>query len=378
MIGHKRIPTRSGGVEVVVEELSTRMAEKGNDVTVYNRRCKEEKLDSYRGVKVIEVKTFQRSSLNALVYSFFATLRCVFRKYDVVHFHAEGPCAMIPLAKLFRKKVVATIHGLDWQRSKWGGFASKYIMFGEKMAAKHADKVIVLSENVRKYFKDTYGCDTVFIPNGISPVAAEEPDIIAEKFGLDKNGYILFLARITPEKGLDYLIDAYKTIDTDKKLVIAGSINPRTEYISSVLERAKGCENIIFTDFVSGKMLAELFSNCYLYILPSDIEGMPLSLLEAVGYDTKVLVSDIAENIDCLDGYGNSFVHSDVQSLREVLSFCLEHSELRDRDFKPDASEQEVRAKRAELLAKYDWDNITDRTLDIYQSVQGKKSSKAK
>ena len=149
MIGHKRIPTRSGGVEVVVEELSVRMAAKGHDVVAYNRHCDEEKLKEYRKVKVIEVKTFKSSSLNAMVYSFFATLRCIFRKYDVVHYHAEGPCAMIPLAKLFGKKVVATIHGLDWQRNKWGGFASKYIMFGERNAAKHADKVIVLQRMCR-------------------------------------------------------------------------------------------------------------------------------------------------------------------------------------------------------------------------------------
>ena len=378
MIGHKRIPTRSGGVEVVVEELSTRMAEKGHDVVVYNRRCREEKIDSYKKVKVVEVKTFESSSLNALVYSFFATLKCIFKHYDVVHFHAEGPCAMIPLAKLFGKKVVATIHGLDWQRSKWGGFASKYIMFGEKMAAKHADRVIVLSENVKKYFKDTYDCDAVFIPNGINPVTRAEPDEIVQKFGLQKDGYILFLARITPEKGLDYLIDAYKAIDTDKKLVIAGSIHPETEYISSVLEKAKGCENIIFTDFVSGKTLAELFSNCYVYVLPSDIEGMPMSLLEAVGYDARVIVSDIAENVDCLDGYGNSFAHSDTQSLKDVLSFCLAHGELKDSDFKPEVSPAAVQQKRSELSAKYDWDRITDLTLDLYQSVQRKSSSKAK
>lgn len=378
MIGHKRIPTRSGGVEVVVEELSTRMAEKGHDVVVYNRRCKEEKIKSYRGVKVVEVKTFERSALNALVYSFFATLKCVFKKYDVIHFHAEGPCAMIPLAKLFGKKAVATIHGLDWQRSKWGGFASKYIMFGEKMAAKHADKVIVLSENVKRYFKETYGCDAVLVPNGINPVTREEPDIITRQFGLQKDGYILFLARITPEKGLDYLIDAYKALDTDKKLVIAGSIHPETEYIASVLEKAKGCDNILFTDFVSGKTLAELFSNCYVYVLPSDIEGMPMSLLEAVGYDARVIVSDIAENTDCLDGYGNAFAKSDVQSLKEVLQFCLTHRELKDSDFKSGVTPAEVQQKRAELSEKYDWNTITDLTLGVYESVQRKKSSKIK
>ncbi|MCR5149917.1 MAG: glycosyltransferase family 4 protein [Clostridiales bacterium] len=375
MIGHKRIPTRSGGVEVVVEELSTRMAEKGNDVVVYNRHCKEEKINSYRNVKIVEVKTFERSSLNALVYSFFATIKCIFKKYDVIHFHAEGPCAMIPIAKLFGKKVVATIHGLDWQRSKWGGFASKYIMFGEKMAAKHADKVIVLSKNVKKYFKDTYGCEAVIIPNGINRVKREDAEIIKSKYGLVKDSYILFLARITPEKGLDYLIDAYKSLNTDKKLVIAGSINPETEYIRSFLEKAKGTKDIIFTDFVSGKTLAELFSNCYVYVLPSDIEGMPMSLLEAVGYGAGVIVSDIAENTDCLDGYGNSFKHGDTQSLKEVLNYCLEHSELKDCDFKAGITPSDVEKKREELSAKYDWDNITDLTLGIYKSVQNKKYS---
>ena len=370
MIGHKRIPTRSGGVEVVVEELSVRMAEKGHRVVAYNRCCGEEKLKEYRGVKVVEVRTFRHSALNAMVYSFFATLRCIFKKYDVVHYHAEGPCAMIPLAKLFGKKVVATIHGLDWQRNKWGGFASKYILFGEKMAAKHADKVIVLSKNVQNYFKETYNCDAVFIPNGIVPVTPEAPDQIRSRFGLEKDGYILFLARITPEKGLDYLLDAYKALDTDKKLVIAGGIEPQTDYIRSVLEKAKGQENILFTDFVSGKTLAELFSNCFLYVLPSDLEGMPMSLLEAVGYDARVLVSDIPENIDCLDGYGNAFEHGNAASLREKLAYCLAHEDLKDCDFKADVSAEQTQQKRAELIAKYDWDAITDRTLELYRSLR--------
>ena len=372
MIGHKRIPTRSGGIEVVVEELSVRMAEKGHEVVVYNRRCGEEKMKEYKNVRIVEVPTFKSSSLNAMVYSFFAAWRCAFRKFDAVHFHAEGPCAMIPIAKLFRKKVVATIHGLDWQRAKWGKFASKYIMFGEKMAAKHADKVIVLSKDVQKYFKDKYNCDAVIVPNGINPVTREEPDIIKSKFGLDKDDYILFLARITPEKGLDYLIEAYKSLKTDKKLVIAGSIESKTEYISSVLEKAQGCENIIFTDFVSGKTLAELFSNCYVYVLPSDIEGMPMSLLEAVGYDARVIVSDIAENTDCLDGYGNSFAKSDPESLREVLEFCLSHEELKAADFKVDSTPEKTQQKRAELIERYDWNNITDQTLEIYNSIKKK------
>ena len=369
MIGHKRIPSRSGGVEVVVEELSSRMAQKGHEVDVYNRNCGEEKIKEYRGAKIVEVRTFKKQALNAMVYSLHATLKAIFRKYDVIHFHAEGPCAMIPLAKIFGKKVVATIHGLDWQRNKWGGFASKYIMFGEKMAAKHADKVIVLSKNVQNYFKETYNCDAVFIPNGINPVTIEPAEIIKEKFGIDKDEYILFLARITVEKGLDYLLEAYKGLNTDKKLVIAGSINPPTEYIQSILEKAKDIEGVIFTDFVSDKTLSELFSNCFVYVLPSDIEGMPMSLLEAVGYDARVIVSDIPENVDCLDGYGNSFEHSNAESLRTILSYCLENEQLKDNDFKDNLTPEQVQQMRAMLAAKYDWDSITDRTVEVYSIV---------
>ena len=369
MIGHKRIPSRSGGIEVVVEELTKRMTERGNEVDVYNRYSGEEKVKECVGARIIEIPTFNVPALHAMLYSFFATIRSAFTKYDVVHYHAEGPCVMIPLAKLFGKKTVATIHGLDWQRSKWGGFATKYLLFGEKMAAKHADKVIVLSENVKRYFKDTYNCDAVMIPNGIDKVKAVKPDIISSEYGLKGNDYILFLARITPEKGLDYLIDAYKKLKTDKKLVIAGGLEPETEYIASVKEKAKGNNNIIFTNFVSGQKLAELFSNCFVYVLPSDIEGMPMSLLEAVGYNTRVVVSDIPENVDCLDGLGNSFKKSDPESLRQVLEHCIDNEALRDSDFKADVTPEMIQQKRAELMNRYDWDNITTRTLELYKTL---------
>lgn len=370
MIGHKRVPSRSGGIEVVVEELSVRMANLGHKVDIYNRFGGEKKLNEYKGTKIIEIPTFNNPALNAMLYSFFATVRCLFTKYDVVHYHAEGPCAMIPLAKLFGKKTVATIHGLDWQRSKWGGFATKYLLFGEKMAAKYADKVIVLSENVKKYFKDKYNCDAVLIPNGIDRVNRVAPDIIKSEYGLNGGDYILFLARITPEKGLDYLIDAYKKLNTGKKLVIAGAIEPETEYIASVKEKAKDVPNIIFTGFVSGQKLAELFSNCYLYVLPSDIEGMPMSLLEAVGYDAKVIVSDIPENVDCLDGYGNSFKHSNSEDLRNILQFCLDNENLQECNFKKNLTPAVVQQKREELIQKYDWDNITGQTLALYNSLK--------
>lgn len=159
MIGHKRIPSREGGVEIVVEELATRMVEKGHSVMVYNRKGKHVSggktvnLKEYKGVKIKSVPTFENGKLNAIVYSIIATFLALFGRYDVIHFHAEGPCSMIWLPHLFGIHTVATIHGLDWQRAKWGGFATKFLKFGEKTAAKYADELIVLSEETRDYFK---------------------------------------------------------------------------------------------------------------------------------------------------------------------------------------------------------------------------------
>lgn len=371
MLGHKRIPSREGGVEIVVEELASRMCAKGHDVTVYNRKghhvsgkeneaFEYHKKFEYKGIHVITIPTFEKKSLNAIVYSFLATLHAVFRPYDIIHFHAEGPCAMLPIAKLFGKRCVATIHGLDWQRSKWGGFATKFLLFGEKMAAKYADEVIVLSKNVQMYFKDTYGRDTNYIPNGIDKQEKVSPEIITDKYGLQGKDYFLFLARIVPEKGLHYLIDAYEQLDTDKKLVIAGGSSHTDEYLDRIKERCKNNQDIIMTGFVQGRELAELFSNCYVYVLPSDIEGMPLSLLEAMSYGANCLVSDIPENLEVVRDKAFSFEKSNVDSLVK----SMEQLE--------DLSEEKMNQLGVEIQRhaeeNFGWNDVTMQTMKLYGS----------
>ncbi|HJA67082.1 MAG TPA: glycosyltransferase [Candidatus Mediterraneibacter cottocaccae] len=198
MLGHKRIPSREGGIEVVVEELSARMAALGHHVTCYNRKGHHvsgkafdtKKTDSYKGVRLKSVFTIDKKGLAAMSASFFAALHCAFGNYDVVHFHAEGPCAMLWLPKLFGKRCVATIHGLDHRRAKWGKFASAYIMLGEKCAARFADEVIVLSRGVQDYFRKTYGRETVFVPNGVNRPVPEKAELITKKFELEKDSYL--------------------------------------------------------------------------------------------------------------------------------------------------------------------------------------------
>ena len=370
MIGHKRIPSREGGVEIVVEELSVRMAQKGHRVEAYNRyghHVSGKKYDDeygwkgrkyYKGVRVRIIPTFQSSSLNAIVYSFLATLRALFTKYDVLHYHAEGPCAMLWIPKMFGKRVVVTIHGLDWQRAKWGNFASRVIKFGEKMAARHADEVIVLSRNVQQYFKEKYGREVTYIPNGINRPERRKADLIREKYGLERDGYFLFLARIVPEKGLHYLIEAYQKLDTDKKLVIAGGNSQAVEYMEQIHEMAAKDDRILMTDFVQGQTLEELYSNAYAFVLPSDVEGMALSLLEAMSYGNCCLVSDICENTEVVEEQALHFRKGDVKDLQEKLQYLLEH---------PDTVER-LRSGSADFICgKYNWDEVVDETLRLYR-----------
>ena len=364
MIGHKRIPSREGGVEIVVEELSTRLVLDGHQVDAYNRKGKnvqdknvdqeKRKLKEYKGVKIITIPTINKKGIDALLYSFFASIKALFGKYDILHYHAEGSCAMLWIPHLFKKKIVVTIHGLDWQRSKWGGFATKYIKFGEKLAVKYADEIIVLSKGVQTYFKETYNRDTVFIPNGVNKPTIRDVNIIKEKYNLKKDDYILFLARIVPEKGLHYLIQAFKQIKTDKKLVIAGGASHTNDYLEKIKKMASEDERIIMTGFVQGQELEELFSNCYLYCLPSDIEGMPLSLLEAMSYGCNCLVSNIEENLQVTGEYAKAFNKSDVDSLKEELENLLNI---------PKKDGDEIRKY---ILKKYSWEDVKTNTLKLY------------
>lgn len=365
-LGMKRIPSREGGVEVVVEELATRMVEKGHKVICFNRRghhvsgkvFDKKKTAIYKGISIKYVFTVDKKGLAAMTASVSAAILASFGKSDVVHFHAEGPCAMIWLPKIFRKKCVVTIHGLDHRRAKWGKFARSYIMLGEKCAVKYADEIIVLSESVQQYFLNTYGKETTLISNGVNKPRLFNVNEIKKLFGLDGFDYILYLGRLVPEKGIKYLIEAFKEVKTDKKLVIAGGSSDTDEFEQELKNLSLEDERIIFTGFVQGRVLEELYSNAYLYTLPSDLEGMPLTLLEAMSYGNCCLVSNIPECADVVEDKAIVFEKSDVKSLREKLQILCDSKEIVYK-YKEVASYY--------ICQKYNWDNVVDKTLELYQ-----------
>lgn len=312
----------------------------------------------YKGIHIYQAFTIKKSSLDAIVATFFATLKALRDSYDVYHYHAEGPCLMLWLPHLFRKRVVVTIHGLDWQRAKWGKLASYLLLLGEKAAVRYADEIIVLSSNMQKYFLKTYGRQTRWIPNGVNLPVFRKPNKIQKKYGLQADGYLLFLARIVPEKGLHYLIEAFKKIKTSYKLVIAGDCQYSVEYGKQIEQMCRGNKNIILTGFVEGDELYELYTNTLLYILPSEIEGMSMSILEAMSYGKCCLVSDIPENVEPTGNCVEYFKSADVQDLKEKLEQLLIDDERR-----------KVLGRKGQIYVQkmYQWTTIAEKTIEVYE-----------
>ena len=369
MIGHKVVPSRRGGIENVLTSLCPLLAESDVDVTCYNRstdKVENEYINmvdhnKYRGVTLKKAWTIEAKGISAMISSFTAAISATFAGFDVLHFHAEGPCAAMWIPKMFGKRCVATVHGLDWQREKWSGsFASKYIKFGEKVMVKCADEIIVLSESAKAYFKETYNRDTVLIHNGMDKPTIKQAEKIIELYGLSKGDYICTVSRLTAEKGLHYLIEAKNKIKTDKKLVIAGDTSDTDEYVAYIKQMAGDNPNIIFTGFISGDILKEIYSNAYIVAVPSDIEGMSISLLEALAYGNAVLCSDIPENTLVTEDKAINFKKSDVADLQNKLqnmcddNLCVENLKHGVDDF---------------ILEKYNWNDVAVATRNLYEKV---------
>ena len=368
MIGQKRTGSREGGVEVVVTELARRMAVLGHEVTCYDRsgtdvngRPAPSEPYELDGVRVVPVRTIDAKGMAALSSSYFATLAAIKNNPDVIHYHAEGPCVPLPLARRAGIRTVATIHGLDWQRAKWGKLASTYIKMGERNAARRADEVIVLSRSAQSYFREAYGRETRLVPNGIEPKEPRSAHVISERWGLLRGSYVLFLGRIVPEKRPELLIKAFRGLDTDKRLVIAGGSSDTSEYLDEIKQLAADDPRIILTGFVQGEALEELYSNAFCYVLPSDVEGMPMSLLEAMAYGRCCVTSDIPECADVTGGTGLTFPKGNMERLRGVLASLLAN---------PGEAKAKADSARVRARESFGWDSVVRQTLELYGGEQ--------
>ncbi|OUN73031.1 glycosyltransferase family 4 protein [Barnesiella sp. An55] len=331
--GTRGIPNIQGGVETHCEELYPRLAAMGHDVTVVRRSCyvtPQNKLQSYKGVRLKDIYAPRKKSIEAIVHTFLAILYARRVKADVLHIHAIGPALLTPFARLLGLKVVMTHHGPDYDRQKWNKLAKTVLRMGERMGARYANEVIVISTVIDNILREKYHrCNAHLIYNGVNtPTPAQTTDYIAS-LGLEPHKYVLAVGRFVEEKGFDLLVKAFDhLLPEGYKLVIAGDADHEDRYSTSLKQLARE-RGVVLTGFIRGAKLNELFSHARLFVLPSFHEGLPIVLLEALSYRLPVLVSDIPANrLACLPT-DDFFTTGDIGSLEEALARKLAQADVR-------------------------------------------------
>lgn len=349
-IGQKGIPAKGGGIEKYAEDLSAEMAKAGHQVFVYTRPYYTNKnLKIHKNVNLISLPTIKTKHFDAITHSFLASLDVLRRDADIVYYQNIGPALVCWLPKLFSKiKVVSILQSQDYEHKKWGAFARFCLKFGEWIMCKFSDKIIVVTNLMKHYVKEKYNREVEVIPNGSYVKRILKVKEIT-KWKLEKDNYIVSISRLIRHKGVHFLIDAYNQLKTDKKLVIVGDGSYSDDYVFQLYELAKNNPNIIFTGNQTSRVLAELYSNCFLFVQPSESEGMSLALLEAMSYERAVLASNIAENKEALGSDGFYFENSNVNDLRDKLTFLLAHKKI---------AQKNGQANKKRVKIYFNWEDI--------------------
>lgn len=360
IIGQKGIPVKYGGVEYHVFQLALKLVEKGHNVIVYTRNNYTDKnLKEYKGIKLIHLPTISTKHLDATFSTFLASIDVLRRNVDVVHYHSIGPCLFIWIPKLLKRntKVIATVHCKDYEHKKWGFLARCFLKIGEYLACKIPHKTIVVSKLLNSYIRKRYGVSSRYIPNGVC-IEKNMPDVsLPKKWNLKPYNYILTVNRLVPHKGIHYLIKAYNKISTDKKLVIAGGSCYTDDYFNYLKKLAKGNKNIIFTGFQYGDFINALYCYCYLFVQPSESEGLSTAILNALSYNRPVLASNIPENLELIKGIGFEFENKNVNDLYSKLEFLIKNPEL---------LKQKTKKQKEKITQFYDWNRIIEDIIRVY------------
>lgn len=367
-IGQKGIPGIAGGVEKHAEKLAVQLVLLGHDVTVYTRPSYTDKtLKTYKGVKLISLPSIRTKHLDAITHTFVATVHALFQNYDVLHYHSIGPSILSFIPQILRPdmQVVATFHSRDYLHQKWNVFARTFLRFAERVICTIPDKTIVSSETLKEYAEATYKHSFACIPNG-ADVSYESDTELLSVWGLRPNRYILLVSRLVAHNGVHYLVKAFNELeDTNKlpnnfKLVIVGAPAHTEEYETFLKVIAHNRRNIIFTGEQTGKPLEELFSHAYLFVQPSEDEGLSLALLEAMGHGLTPIVSDIPANREAIANTGVLFPSKDVESLKKELAYFIN---------RPDEVKALGKIAKERIQENYSWEAIARKTLEVYEDA---------
>jgi glycosyltransferase involved in cell wall biosynthesis len=320
-IGGRGVGHLYSGVETFYEEAGSRLAARGHEVTVYCRPHFRPVGDEYRGMRVKCLPAPKSKHFETLVHSFLATAHSLWQSYDIVHIHAIGSAVFAPLPRIMRLRTVVTVHARDWERPKWNAVARACLHMAEWASMKLPDRTIAVSNSVADQLCSRYGARPDVIPNGVCPLPTGESGIL-ERVGLKPRQYILYVGRLSEEKGCHNLIEAFQQVHMGGlRLVIAGGATYASEY----LKRLQGSAgpDVLFLGWVDQPALADLYANCALFVLPSRVEGLSVSLLEAMSYGAPILASDIGPNAEALGDTGWLFRDGDQADLTLKLSNLL-------------------------------------------------------
>jgi glycosyltransferase involved in cell wall biosynthesis len=356
-IGGRGVVSKYSGIESYYEQVGSELTRMGHEVTVYCRTYFTPPIAEHQGIRVRRLPTIRSKHLETVTHTFLSTLHAMFSRYDVVHYHCLGPALFSFLPRLAGKKTVVTVQGLDWQRRKWGRIASRVLRWGEAAAITLPHATMVVSQTLQRYYWGRYGRSTFYIPNGASLRPKRPPKRLGE-WSLTPDNYVLYLGRFSPEKNCHLLIDAFEDISTGMKLVLAGGSSHSDEYVESL--RRHESERVRLLSWVSGEDLDELMSNAAVFVLPSDIEGLSLALLDAMAAGVCTLTSDIPENQEVVAGTGFTFKRGDRSDLARVLDLLIRNPTLR----------LQMAAKgQAQIQEKYLWPEIARSVEKAYYEI---------
>ncbi|WP_404352605.1 glycosyltransferase family 4 protein [Phycicoccus jejuensis] len=369
MVGQKGAPATFGGIEHHVEELGARLAERGVDVTVYCRRSYAADVPStHRGMRLVVTPTVASKHLDAIVHSITSTVHAVVRGADIVHYHAPGPGLAAPLARyLSRSRVVLTIHGLDHERAKWAGLAQRVLGLAYWMSGHVPDAVVTVSRALAERYRADFDRAATYIPNGVAEASPGEPlGRLATELGLEPGRYVLFVGRMVPEKRPDLLVEAATMLPEGVRMVVVGDSSFSDDYVAGLRAAAEKDERVVLPGYLYGREKSAVYANAAVYVQPSDVEGLPLTLLEALSYGVPVVASDIPPHLEvlsnCRCGAHRTFPAGDAAALGRELAGVLG---VVAQDPEP------VAVDAAALLAPYDWDVATDELLALYRRLEG-------
>lgn len=365
MIGQKGLPATYGGVEHVVSETGRRLADRGHRVTVYARTTYGRiPASPYLGMEVVPAATVASKSLDAIVHSVTSTTKAMRAGADVFHYHALGPGLLAPVPRyLSRSKVVLTVHGLDHERSKWGLSGRTVLGLAHWMSGRVPDETVVVSRALQQHYASRFGRDTTYIPNGVT-APAPAPAALVEQFGLRPGRYALFVGRIVPEKAPDMLVEAFRGLDRDVQLAVVGDTSWTDGFTRHLREQAELDPRIVLTGYVFGDTLRALYQHAGVFAQPSSVEGLPLTLLEAVSHQLPVVVSDIPPHLEVLGETPSpsrrTFPVGDRDALTAALGAVVDRLGTLDED---------TATFRDAVLAHYDWDAAVDQLEQLYLQV---------